>query len=53
MITYYGIIALMGYLFGCSNLAFFLGKARGFDIRDRGSNNAVQRESLYGHLLSF
>ena len=40
MITYYGIIALMGYLFGCSNLAFFLGKARGFDIRDRGSNNA-------------
>ena len=40
MITYYGIIALMGYLFGCSNLAFFLGKARGFDIRKLGSNNA-------------
>ncbi|MBR3705068.1 MAG: glycerol-3-phosphate acyltransferase, partial [Oscillospiraceae bacterium] len=34
------MIALMGYLFGCSNLAFFLGKARGFDIRDHGSNNA-------------
>ena len=30
----------MGYLFGCSNLAFFLGKARGFDIRTYGSNNA-------------
>lgn len=40
MMAYYGIIALMGYLFGCSNLAFFLGKARGFDIRQYGSNNA-------------
>ena len=40
MMTYYGIIALMGYLFGCSNLAFFLGKSRGFDIRRYGSNNA-------------
>lgn len=40
MMAYYGIIALMGYLFGCSNLAFFLGKARGFDIRQHGSNNA-------------
>ena len=40
MSMYYSIIALMGYLFGCSNLAFFLGKARGFDIRDYGSNNA-------------
>ena len=37
---YYLIIALIGYLFGCSNLAFFLSKARGFDIRERGSNNA-------------
>lgn len=40
MSLYYVIIALMGYLFGCSNLAFFLGKARGFDIRAHGSNNA-------------
>lgn len=40
MSLYYLIIALMGYLFGCSNLAFFLGKARGFDIRNHGSNNA-------------
>jgi len=32
--------ALIGYLFGCSNLAWFLGKARGFDIRSHGSNNA-------------
>lgn len=40
MIAYYGIIGLMGYLFGCSNLAFFLGKAKGFDIRQHGSNNA-------------
>ena len=40
MSLYYLMIALMGYLFGRSNLAFFLGKARGFDIRDHGSNNA-------------
>lgn len=40
MSLYYLMIALMGYLLGCSNLAFFLGKARGFDIRDYGSNNA-------------
>lgn len=40
MTLYYVIIALIGYLFGCSNLAFFLGKARGFDIRTYGSNNA-------------
>lgn len=36
----YTVIALMGYLFGCSNLAWFLSKARGFDIRTHGSNNA-------------
>lgn len=40
MTMYYVIIALMGYLLGCSNLAFFLGKAKGFDIRSHGSNNA-------------
>lgn len=40
MMRYYVVIALMGYLFGCSNLAFFMGKARGFDIREHGSNNA-------------
>lgn len=40
MTLYYLIIAMMGYLFGCSNLAFFMGKARGFDIRSFGSNNA-------------
>lgn len=40
MSVYYLMIFLMGYLFGCSNLAFFLGKARGFDIRSYGSNNA-------------
>ena len=36
----YAFIALMGYLFGCSNLAFFLAKAKGFDICSHGSNNA-------------
>ena len=36
----YLIAALTGYLMGCSNLAYFLAKARGFDIRTKGSNNA-------------
>jgi len=36
----YTCISLIGYLFGCSNLAFFLAKAKGFDIRSHGSNNA-------------
>jgi len=36
----YTFIALLGYLFGCSNLAWFLARARGFDIRAHGSNNA-------------
>ena len=36
----YLFIALAGYLMGSFNLAFFLGKARGFDIRSHGSNNA-------------
>ena len=40
MIINYIIILCIGYLLGCSNLAFFLGKAKGFDIREYGSNNA-------------
>ena len=36
----YLMIAAVGYLFGCSNLAYFLAKARGFDIRTYGSSNA-------------
>jgi len=36
----YGLLALMGYLFGCSNLAWSLAKLRGFDIHAKGSNNA-------------
>lgn len=32
--------ALLGYLLGCSNLAYFLARARGFDIRGKGSNGA-------------
>lgn len=36
----YALLAAAGYLCGCSNLAYFLAKARGFDIRTRGSNNA-------------
>lgn len=33
-------VALMGYLLGCLNLAWLLGKVRGFDIRNTGSHNA-------------
>ena len=36
-----GIIAgLIGYLFGCINAAYFVGKLKGKDIRAIGSNNA-------------
>jgi len=36
----YGAVALMGYLLGCSNLAWLLARLRGFDIRTTGSSNA-------------
>ena len=32
--------ALLGYLLGCSNMAFYLARLRGVDIRDAGSGNA-------------
>ena len=40
MLVHYIFIILIGYLLGCLNLAFFIGKAKGFDIRKYGSNNA-------------
>ena len=36
----YALMAIVGYLMGSSNMAWYLGKARGFDIRSHGSNNA-------------
>ncbi len=36
----YCLCALLGYLLGSLNLAWFLSKAKGFDIRAHGSNNA-------------
>ncbi len=36
----YVYTALISYLLGSFNTAYFLGKAKGFDIRERGSNNA-------------
>ena len=36
----YLLAALLGYGLGCLSLSFFLAKARGFDIRTTGSNNA-------------
>lgn len=38
--TLYIPAALLGYLLGSLNLAWFLSRARGFDIRTHGSNNA-------------
>lgn len=38
--TLYVLAALLGYLLGSLNLAWFLSRARGFDIRTHGSNNA-------------
>ena len=32
-------VVLLGYLLGCSNLAWFLAKAKGVDIRGKGSGN--------------
>lgn len=32
--------AVLGYLFGCFNPAYFLAKAKGFDIHEKGSGNA-------------
>jgi len=40
MYLIYLMIAIVGYFCGCSNLAYFLAKARGFDIRTYGSSNA-------------
>jgi len=36
----YVFSAVIGYLFGCVNMSYILGKLKGFDIRSRGSNNA-------------
>ena len=36
----YAIIAFAGYFMGSSNLAWYMSKLRGFDIRNHGSNNA-------------
>lgn len=36
---YYVIAALIGYLLGCSNLAWFLAKLKGVDLKSKGSGN--------------
>ena len=36
---FYCIAILMGYLLGCSNMALYLAKARGVDLRAGGSGN--------------
>lgn len=37
---YYVLCAAVGYLLGCINTAFIIGKLRGFDIRKAGTGNA-------------
>ncbi len=46
----YAAAALIGYLLGSSNLAYFLGRRRSVDIRDKGSGNpgASNTMVLYG-----
>lgn len=39
MIYPYIIVALVGYLLGCSNLAWFLSKLKGVDMSAKGSGN--------------
>ena len=36
----YLICAVIGYLFGCFSTSYVVGKLNGFDIREKGSNNA-------------
>ena len=36
----YFVTAIISYLLGTINAAYFIGKAHGFDIRERGSHNA-------------
>ena len=36
----YIITAIIGYFIGCFNTAYFISKAKGFDIRQTGSGNA-------------
>ena len=38
MLSYF-CAAILGYLLGCSNLALYLSRARGFDLRKTGSGN--------------
>lgn len=35
----YFIVILAAYLMGCSNMAYFISKAKGVDVRDNGSGN--------------
>jgi len=35
----YGLAILLGYLLGCSNMAYYIGKAKNKDLRSAGSNN--------------
>ena len=38
-ILLYGIVILLGYLIGCSNMALYLSKLSGVDLRSSGSGN--------------
>ena len=35
----YFIVAMLGYLMGCSNLAYYISRAKKYDIRHSGTGN--------------
>ena len=39
MVHHYIIAGLIGYLLGCSNLAWFIAKAKNIDLSSKGSGN--------------
>ena len=42
----YFYIIVMGYLFGCSNMAYYLAKMNGIDLKNSGSGNLGASNTL-------
>ena len=43
---WYGIAVVLGYLLGCSNMAYYLSKARGIDLTKEGTGNLGTSNAL-------
>lgn len=43
----FALSALMGYLIGCLNPSYFISKAKGFDIRKKGTGNAGATNTMF------